>query len=121
MSDLRFTLRVPPVGAESCANWASAEHRLEHPNHTRQVGISRHPHALEKGGPRLPYDPDVIDYFFVVDSDMTMHLIPSRVVAGRVAVGLQTYKTYIVGNRMRRGGRRSCRSRRERITLAAFG
>jgi hypothetical protein len=92
-----------------------------HPNHTRQVGISRHPHALEKGGPRLPYDPDVIDYFFVVDSDMTMHLIPSRVVAGRVAVGLQTYKTYIVGNRMRRGGRRSCRSRRERITLAAFG
>jgi hypothetical protein len=63
-----------------------------------QVGISRHPHSLEKGGPRLPYDPDVIDYFFVVDGDMTMHLIPSSVVAGRVAVGLQTYKTYIVGN-----------------------
>jgi hypothetical protein len=63
-----------------------------------QVGISRHPHSLEKGGPRLPYDPDVIDYFFVVDGDMTMHLIPSRVVAGRVAVGLQMYKTYIVGN-----------------------
>ena len=63
-----------------------------------QIGISRHPHSLEKGGPRLPYDPDVIDYFFVVDRDMTMHLIPSRIVAGRVAVGLQMYKTYIVGN-----------------------
>jgi PD-(D/E)XK endonuclease len=63
-----------------------------------QVGISRHPHSLEKGGPRLPYDPDDIDYFFVVDGDMTMHLIPSRVVAGRVALGLQTYRAYVVGN-----------------------
>ena len=40
----------------------------------------------------------MIDYFFVVDGDMTVHLIPSRVVAGRVAVRLQMYKTYIVGN-----------------------
>jgi PD-(D/E)XK endonuclease len=63
-----------------------------------QVGISRHPHATEKGGPRLPYDPDVIDYFFIVDGDLTMHLIPSRAVAGRVALGLRTYATYVVGN-----------------------
>ena len=63
-----------------------------------QVGISRHPHSVEKGGPRLPYDPDDIDYFFIVDGDLAMHLIPSQVVAGRVALGLQTYKRYIVGN-----------------------
>ena len=63
-----------------------------------QVGISRHPHAGEKGGPRLPYDPDVIDYFFVVDGDLAMHLIPSQVVAGRVALGLRAYATYIVGS-----------------------
>ena len=63
-----------------------------------QVGIGRHPHSLEKGGPRLPYDPDTIDYFFIVDGDLTMHLIPSRVVAGRVGLGLRTYQQYIVGS-----------------------
>jgi hypothetical protein len=63
-----------------------------------QVGIGRHPHSLEKGGPRVPYDPDVIDYFFIVDGDVTMYLIPSRVVAGRVGLGLRTYEKYIVGN-----------------------
>ena len=63
-----------------------------------QVGIGRHPHSLEKGGPRLPYEPDTIDYFFIVDGDLTMHLIPSRVVAGRVGLGLRTYQQYIVGS-----------------------
>jgi hypothetical protein len=63
-----------------------------------QVGISRHPHSAGKGGPRLPYDPDVIDYFFIVDGDLAMYLIPSRIVAGRVALGLRTYTQYIVGS-----------------------
>ena len=63
-----------------------------------QVGIGRHPHSLEKGGPRLPYDPDALDYFFIVDGDLALHLIPSQVIAGRVGLGLRTYKRYIVGN-----------------------
>jgi hypothetical protein len=46
----------------------------------------------------VPYDPDVIDFFFIVDGDLTMHLIPSRVVAGRVSLGLRAYGNYIVGN-----------------------
>lgn len=56
------------------------------------------PPPAEKGGPRVPYDPDVIDYFFIVDGDVTMYLIPSRVVAGRVGLGLRTYEKHIVGN-----------------------
>jgi hypothetical protein len=46
----------------------------------------------------MPYDPDVIDYFFIVDGDYDMYLIPSRIVAGRVAIQLRTYRKYLVGN-----------------------
>jgi hypothetical protein len=44
------------------------------------------------------YDPDLIDLFFAVDGDMSMYLIPSQIIAGRVAVLLRTYSQYIVGN-----------------------
>ena len=43
-------------------------------------------------------DPDEIDLFFIVDGDMTMYLIPSRAIAGRVRILLRTYQKYIVGN-----------------------
>jgi hypothetical protein len=46
----------------------------------------------------LAYDPDEIDLFFIVDGDMTMYLIPSRAIAGRVGIILRTYAKYIVGN-----------------------
>jgi hypothetical protein len=46
----------------------------------------------------MPYDPRVIDYFFIVDGDGNMYLIPSRAIAGRVGLGLRTCRKYIVGN-----------------------
>ncbi len=46
----------------------------------------------------MPYDPELIDLFFIMDGDLTMYLIPSRVIAGRVAILLRTYEKYIVGN-----------------------
>jgi hypothetical protein len=46
----------------------------------------------------MPYDPKVIDYFFIVDGDFNMYLIPSRITAGRVSLQLRTYKKHIVGN-----------------------
>jgi PD-(D/E)XK endonuclease len=63
------------------------------------VGIGHHPdtHA-KKQGYVLAYSPDEIDLFFIVDGDMTLYLIPSRAVAGRVTILLRTYKKYIVGN-----------------------
>jgi hypothetical protein len=63
------------------------------------VGVGRHPdtHA-KKAGHRVAYDPDVIDLFFIIDGDLTMYLIPSRAIAGRVQVLLRTYKKYIVGS-----------------------
>lgn len=67
--------------------------------HGWMVGVGRHPdtHA-KKTGHRVAYDPDVIDLFFIVDGDLTMYLIPSRAIAGRVQVLLRTYRKYIVGN-----------------------
>ncbi len=63
--------------------------------------VGHHPdtHARKGLGHRLlAYDPEVIDLFFIIDGDLTMYLIPSRTVAGRVRVLLRTYKRYIVGN-----------------------
>jgi hypothetical protein len=60
-----------------------------------KLGLSTH---AKKRGHRVAYDPDVIDLFFVIDGDLTMYLIPSRAIAGRVQVLLRTYKKYIVGN-----------------------
>ena len=63
------------------------------------VTVGHHPDTHSKKSQRLlAYDPDEIDLFFVVDGDMTMYLIPSRAVAGRVRVLLRTYRKYIVGN-----------------------
>ena len=47
----------------------------------------------------VPYDPELIDLFFIVDGDLTMYLIPSKVIArpGRPIL-LRTYAKYIVGN-----------------------
>jgi hypothetical protein len=63
-----------------------------------QVGVGHHPDTHSKKGRRLAYDPDQIDLFFIVDGDMTMYLIPSRAIAGRVGILLRTYANYIVGN-----------------------
>jgi hypothetical protein len=58
-----------------------------------------HTHARKGLEHRLvAYDPEFIDLFFIIDGDMTMYLIPSRALAGRVRVLLRTYKKYIVGN-----------------------
>jgi hypothetical protein len=46
----------------------------------------------------VPYDPELIDLFFIVDGDLSLYLIPSKVIAGRVGLLLRTYEKYIVGN-----------------------
>jgi hypothetical protein len=65
---------------------------------TGTVNVARRSYAARNLGPRMPYDARVIDYFFIVDGDHNMYLIPSRVIAGRVGLGLRTYTKYIVGN-----------------------
>jgi hypothetical protein len=62
------------------------------------VTVGHHPDTHSRKGPLLAYDPDEIDLFFIVDGDMTMYLIPSRAIAGRVRILLRTYQKYIIGN-----------------------
>ena len=70
----------------------------------------------KKKGMCSPTDPDEIDLFFIVDGDMTMYLIPSRAIAGRVGILLRTYRKYIVGSAQRAAwGRRG----REALTVRA--
>ena len=63
-----------------------------------QVTVSRRPYSPGNLAPRVAYDPDVIDYFFIIDGDLNLYLIPSKVIAGRIGLLLRAYEKYIVGN-----------------------
>jgi hypothetical protein len=62
------------------------------------VPVSRRPYSVGNRERRVPYDPELIDWFFIMDGDLNIYLIPSRVIAGRIAILLHTYTKYIVGN-----------------------
>jgi len=85
-----------------------------------QVAVGRRPYSAGNNAHLVPYDPDVIDYFFIIDGDLTMYLIPSRVIAGRVGLLLRTYKAYVVGNAGGLLGATSAR-RHARTSVAKVG
>jgi hypothetical protein len=62
------------------------------------VQVGRRPYSTGNRERLIPYDPDTLDYFFILDGDLAMYLIPSRVLAGRVMVLLRSYSRYIVGS-----------------------
>jgi hypothetical protein len=63
-----------------------------------QVGVGRRPYSIGNREPLVPYDPELIDWFFVVDGDLNIYLIPSQIIGGRVGILLRSYTKYIVGN-----------------------
>lgn len=62
------------------------------------VQVGRRPYSTGNHQRLVPYDPDTLDYFFILDGDLTMYLIPSRALAGRVMVLLRNYSRYAVGS-----------------------
>ena len=48
------------------------------------IQVGRRPYSIGNNARLVPYDPDSIDLFFIVDGDLSLYLIPSRVIAGRV-------------------------------------
>ena len=45
---------------------------------------------------RSTYDPDEIDYFFVIDGDFNFYLIPVAAVGGLTVIQLSAYVDYLV-------------------------
>jgi hypothetical protein len=63
-----------------------------------QVVVGRRPYSPGNRKGLVPYDPSQLDWFFIVDGDLTLYLVPSQVIAGKVGILLRTYTRYIVGN-----------------------
>jgi hypothetical protein len=46
------------------------------------------------GGERTPYDPDEIDFYFIIDGELNYYLIPVAAVGGLMAIRLSAYQDY---------------------------
>lgn len=62
------------------------------------IQVGRRPYSAGNNAHLVPYDPELIDLFFIVDGDLSLYLIPCQVIAGRVGLLLRSYTGYIVGN-----------------------
>jgi len=62
------------------------------------VQTGRRPYSTGHNALLVPYDPEIIELFFIVDGDLAIYVLPSRVIAGRVRILLRSYRKYIVGN-----------------------
>lgn len=62
------------------------------------VQVGRRPYSADNRGRLVPCDPELVDFFFILDGELTMYVIPSRVIAGRVGILLRNYTEYIVGS-----------------------
>ena len=71
---------------------------VETPTGAWEVGIGRRPYTLDKLAGKVPYDPESLDYFFIVDGVGRLFLIPMAVVAGRLRIWIDNYLRYQVGD-----------------------
>lgn len=62
------------------------------------VTVGRRPYSPMDQGPVAPYELGTIDYFFIVDGDLNMYLIPAMALAGATRVSLRTYNHYVIGS-----------------------
>src|SRR5262249_40883606 len=62
------------------------------------VQVGRRPYSAGNRGRLVPYDPELVDLFFILDGELTVYVIPSRVIAGRVGILLNNYSEFIVGS-----------------------
>lgn len=63
-----------------------------------QVGVGHRPYSLDKTAGKVPYDPDLIDYFLVINGIGETYLIPTPVVVGLTTIHLDGYGDYKVGD-----------------------
>lgn len=94
-----------PAAYDLLASFGGGHHRVQvktttsrGPHGTWAVNIGRRPYALDKSASRQPYDPDELDYFFIIDGDLNVYLVPSQVVAGKTAINVSAYRQFCVGD-----------------------
>jgi PD-(D/E)XK endonuclease len=73
---------------------AATAQRIQVKTTTVKQGMSWTAWISNTGKERTPYDPDEIDYFFVIDGDFNYYLIPVAAVGGLTAVRLSAYQDY---------------------------
>ena len=76
------------VQVKTTTRWRSGTWLCEMGRHTYCAGAS--------GKRRERYDVREIDYFAVVDGNMSVYLIPSAVVGGRLGISLRRYRRFLV-------------------------
>lgn len=74
---------------------ASAE-RVQVKTTTVKQGSSWAVWISNTGKTRRTYDPEEIDWFFVIDGDLDYYLIPVAVVGGLTAINLSAYLDYLL-------------------------
>ena len=62
------------------------------------VRIGHRPDGASHTARLVPYDGGALDYFFIVDGDMMLYLIPAAAVAGKASLILRGYRRFIVGD-----------------------
>jgi hypothetical protein len=62
------------------------------------VGVGQRPYVMDKSASKAPYDPETLDYFFIVTGDGGLYLVPSRALAGRTKIYIDSYPEYRVGD-----------------------
>jgi PD-(D/E)XK endonuclease len=60
--------------------------------------IGHRPDGSPKVSDFIPYGPDEVEVFFVVDGDLLLYLIPASAAAGKTTLSLRAYREFIVGD-----------------------
>jgi len=60
--------------------------------------IGHRPDGSPKAADFIPYGPDEVELFFVVDGDLLLYLIPVDATAGKATLSLRTYRDFVVGD-----------------------
>lgn len=61
------------------------------------VDVGHRPYALDTTAESVPYRSDALDYYFIVDGDGFVYLVPSADLAGRTSINIGGYTRYRIG------------------------
>ena len=62
------------------------------------ISIGRHAGGGVRHDQKIPYRIDEVDFFVIIDGDLTVYLIPVAAVSGRLGICLRLYSKFIVGS-----------------------